>query len=306
MPKHHKFEYQGKLINTKQLSQELNISYSKLLRLIKNKNCQNVEDIIIELNNKRKFKVGDKYGKYTIISNTAKVYKTHIFVKVKCECGKITEKQLSLLKSGRIKGCANCMARERSSKVNIGDCYKNWKVIDGPRVSRYGCIEYKVLCLKCNKTTRWIQPSELKSEKYCYMCYKCAQKERGKQDRVNNGGTEFLSINKFHKIKRSAEIRNLDFNITIEYLSNLYLLQNKKCALTGDDLLSLDNASLDRIDSSKGYIEGNVQWVTSQANVSKHIMTLEELYEFCRKVLNHANQQPSQPLTKLEGSETNS
>ena len=28
-------------------------------------------------------------------------------------------------------------------------------------------------------------------------------------------------------------------------------------------------------------------------------------YEFCRKVLNHANQQPSQPLTKLEGSETN-
>ena len=69
---------------------------------------------------------------------------------------------------------------------------------------------------------------------------------------------------------------------------------------------SIDEASLDRIDSSKGYIEGNVQWVTYQANVSKHTMTMEELYEFCRKVLNHANQQPSQPLTKLEGSETNS
>lgn len=47
-------------------------------------------------------------------------------------------------------------------------------------------------------------------------------------------------------------------------------------------------------------------WVTYQANVSKHTMTMEQLYEFCRKVLNYANQQPSQPLTKLEGSETNS
>lgn len=34
-------------------------------------------------------------------------------------------------------------------------------------------------------------------------------------------------------------------------------------------------------------------------------MTMEQLYEFCRKVLNHANQQPNQPLKKLEGSETN-
>lgn len=33
---------------------------------------------------------------------------------------------------------------------------------------------------------------------------------------------------------------------------------------------------------------------------------MPELYEFAQKVLNHANQQPSQPLTKLEGSETNS
>lgn len=52
-------------------------------------------------------------------------------------------------------------------------------------------------------------------------------------------------------------------------------------------------------------LKGNVQWVTYQANLSKHVMTMEQLYEFCRKVLNHANQQPSQPLTKLEGSETN-
>ena len=32
---------------------------------------------------------------------------------------------------------------------------------------------------------------------------------------------------------------------------------------------------------------------------------MEQLYDVCRKVLNHANQQPSTPLTKCEGSETN-
>ena len=77
-------------------------------------------------------------------------------------------------------------------------------------------------------------------------------------------------------------------------------------AITGDDIPNIRKASLDRIDSSIGYVEGNVQWVSKQANLSKHVMSMSELYEFCRKVLNHANQQPSQPLTKLEGSETNS
>jgi hypothetical protein len=35
-------------------------------------------------------------------------------------------------------------------------------------------------------------------------------------------------------------------------------------------------------------------------------MTMPQLYEFCKKVLNHANQHPSKDLTTLEGSETNS
>ena len=78
------------------------------------------------------------------------------------------------------------------------------------------------------------------------------------------------------------------------------------CAITGDFISNIDDASLDRIDSTKGYVEGNVQWVTKQANLSKHVMTMDQLYQFCQKVLSHANQQPSYPLIKVEGSETNS
>lgn len=73
----------------------------------------------------------------------------------------------------------------------------------------------------------------------------------------------------------------------------MFQKQNQICAITGDRIENIEDASLDRIDSSKGYIEGNVQWVTYRANVSKHTMSMNELYEFCKKVLNYANQQPS-------------
>ena len=197
------------------------------------------------------------------------------------------------------------MARERSRKISLGDVYKSWKVIGGPRVTKRGNIEYLVVCTKCGISTRWIQPNELMTSSHCFMCMKCAQKERGKRERIDNGGTEHLSINKYNKWKRNAEIRKHSFEVSIEYLTNLYISQNGKCAITGDPIPELEKASIDRIDSSKGYVEGNIQFVTTQANLSKHIMSMSELYEFCKKVLNHANQQPSQGLTTLEGSETN-
>ena len=134
---------------------------------------------------------------------------------------------------------------------------------------------------------------------------KCAAKKRGLENHLQSSYEELYRF-KYNKLQRNAQSRNIEFSLSKEYLWNLYIAQNKKCAITGDDLPELDEASLDRIDSNLGYVEGNVQWVTKQANLSKHIMTMQELYDFCEKVLKHANQQPSTPLTKCEGSETNS
>lgn len=155
-------------------------------------------------------------------------------------------------------------------------------------------------------TTKWVQANELTNPNRNFKCAKCAAKERGAAQAERNGKVGELTLTRFTKLQRSAEKRNIEFLVSLEYLSNLFESQNHTCAITGRQINSLDEASLDRIDSSRGYIEGNVQWTTYQANVSKHIMTMEELYQFCKDVLNHANQQPSQPLTKLEGSETNS
>ena len=43
-------------------------------------------------------------------------------------------------------------------------------------------------------------------------------------------------------------------------------------------------ASLDRIDSSQGYIEGNVQWVSREVNFFKNNKNEKDLYNLCKKI----------------------
>ena len=85
-------------------------------------------------------------------------------------------------------------------------------------------------------------------------------------------------------------MRNIEWNITFEYLADLLIEQDFKCDLTGWDIDAMEvnknTASLDRIDSSKGYIEGNVQWVHKMVNMSKQQYTQEEFVEMCTAVAN--------------------
>lgn len=104
----------------------------------------------------------------------------------------------------------------------------------------------------------------------------------------------------FREIQNSAKKRKLDFNLTLGYLQNLYDSQNHKCAISGEEIyIGYDcmkylnhpkeekTASLDRIDSSKGYIKGNVQWVHLKVNYMKHSMMTTELLHWCRRILEY-------------------
>ena len=249
-------------------------------------------------------KLGDQFGDWSIIDETTFTKGGHTYVKAQCKCGKIEDKCLSDLRNGRSKSCRSCAAQSRSRQIKIGDKYKHWTVINGPQTTEHQCVVWECQC-DCGNT-RWIQGNELTNPNKCFQCAKCAAKDRGAIQAERNGKVGELTLTRYTKLQRSAETRNISFNVSMEYLWNLFEYQNHTCAITGDYISSITEASLDRIDSNGNYEEGNVQWVTYQANVSKHTMNMNELYEFCKKVLNHANQQPSQPLTKLEGSETNS
>ena len=89
--------------------------------------------------------------------------------------------------------------------------------------------------------------------------------------------------------------RMIQFDLDLPYLKELWESQNGKCVITGVDLnLSPSSnknyqASLDRIDSSKGYTEDNVQWIHKDVNFLKQDFSEKELLEWCQKLIDHRN-----------------
>lgn len=88
---------------------------------------------------------------------------------------------------------------------------------------------------------------------------------------------------------KSKKRSQLQITITMEYAWDLFLKQEGKCALSGLPLVvhsntKVNTASLDRIDSSKGYIPGNVQWVHKVINMMKRTYDQELFIAMCKAV----------------------
>lgn len=103
-----------------------------------------------------------------------------------------------------------------------------------------------------------------------------------------------ISSSYFNIIKKRAESKNFSININIEYIWDLFLKQNKKCAISGIELnfqsktSEFDGtASLDRIHSNKGYIVGNCQWVHKDVNYLKNNMSDKQLVDWCCKIADY-------------------
>ncbi len=104
---------------------------------------------------------------------------------------------------------------------------------------------------------------------------------------------EEISADIFTRAKVQAEQRGLEYNVSQKYLWDLFISQNRKCALSGVLIGFVRNikkrkgegtASLDRINSTKGYIEGNLQWVHKEINRMKSNMTDQEFIQICKNV----------------------
>lgn len=105
-----------------------------------------------------------------------------------------------------------------------------------------------------------------------------------------------ISLSYWHRTQNGAKQRNLEFSITIEYAWELFLKQERKCALSGVDLIMPkcycsniggNFASLDRIDSSKGYLIGNVQWIDKDINRIKMNMDENRFINLCAKIAHY-------------------
>ena len=96
--------------------------------------------------------------------------------------------------------------------------------------------------------------------------------------------------------------KECEYDLTLEYLKELWDVQEGKCVYTGWKLINVKNttaknrlpvapnrASLDRIDSSQGYVKGNVQFVCYMANICKNIFTSTQLRHFAECVTEYSN-----------------
>jgi hypothetical protein len=108
-------------------------------------------------------------------------------------------------------------------------------------------------------------------------------------------GVGDLSSTKFRGIKAKAKHRGIAFRVTIKFAWDLFVQQGKRCALTGLPITlhpssveeGANTASLDRIDSSKGYTKDNVQWVHTAINFMKHSLSEAEFVRLCCLVAWH-------------------
>lgn len=120
---------------------------------------------------------------------------------------------------------------------------------------------------------------------------KCSRKNyRGAKNPRFNGFKEITGLF-WRGIKGNAKVRNLTLDVSKEDLYNKLIEQNHKCYYTNLDIyISQFNsdkettASVDRLDSNKGYTKDNIVWCHKKVNIMKMNLTVEEFVEFCRLI----------------------
>lgn len=206
----------------------------------------------------------------------------------------------------KIKGCKhhftiysyikqnNIIYESRYSKDLTGYEWNNMKVlnldISTKKKERYWNIE-----CHCGNTFRLNTYEIFKSnQKSCGCIFKS---KTYKLSHPNRKGYKDISGIIWSKMKRDAKSRDIQFDLNIEDLWELLESQNRKCKLSGisigfgleDGVNSKKNttASLDRIDSKKGYTIDNVQWVHKRINMMKQSLSDDDFIFFCKAVANN-------------------
>ncbi|HRI33965.1 MAG TPA: hypothetical protein PLD02_09425 [Saprospiraceae bacterium] len=136
----------------------------------------------------------------------------------------------------------------------------------------------------------------------------CRRKLTGNKHGLWSGYRE-ISQTFYKRIQAGAKRREIEMEVSIEELWNLFLRQNRRCALSGILLkfaLSTKDectASLDRIDSTKNYTKDNVQWVHKDINNSKWDFEEQYFQDLCKSVADYTDHNKSHWFLDYEKSD---
>lgn len=98
----------------------------------------------------------------------------------------------------------------------------------------------------------------------------------------------------YSRSSKRARSAKLKFDLTKEYIEEILQKQNYKCYYTGipfgDNFNNKDNyPTIDRIDSTKGYIKGNICICTYIVNGMKSNLAIDQFKDIVTKIYNNIN-----------------
>lgn len=160
-------------------------------------------------------------------------------------------------------------------KYVVGSVWGNKEIVSSAGHNKWGQPVYTWKCLKCKKEYGPATGTQIAKYPYSKCC------PRRLDEKSNYLGYKEITGSKLTQMKDGARRRNLEFSVSPEYLWKVFEDQGGLCAYSGVPLVHGVNASLDRIDSSVGYVEGNVQWTSWIVNRMKLNISHEEFIQLC-------------------------
>ena len=164
----------------------------------------------------------------------------------------------------------------------------------------------KMICVECKKEFNLLKKEytrQIKKGRKNFFCsLSCAGQFTNfhlSEEQKLNKGTKIIHSNKnrkwpykFKYYLYKASQKNLNYDIDEKFLEELWNKQKSSCALSGvpitlrkfNEKSFPSTASLDRIDSSKGYIRGNVQFVAYSINLAKNSFRNQQIVNFINQI----------------------
>jgi hypothetical protein len=165
---------------------------------------------------------------------------------------------------------------------HLGQVYNGLRVVAYshriPRSHQY----WKCECIQCGREYLCVASQLLRDRYHCKPCWRYT-------------GTQHISGTYWNNLRQGALLRGFAFEVTIDEADALFVEQRGRCAYTDLPLSppsrqsgrydwSKVTASFDRLDSRRGYVLGNVQWVHKDVNLMKMAISEDRFLEICRLV----------------------
>lgn len=110
-------------------------------------------------------------------------------------------------------------------------------------------------------------------------------------EKIKQRARKFIQENQeirlYHSCKSNAKKKGVAFSISVEdiIIPEVCPIMGIKLTNTSNKGRVKTNASIDRIDPTKGYVKGNIQVISDLANRMKQNATSEELINFAKGIL---------------------